>query len=71
MHVIVLKILIDLIDQLMKCVVYIAGFVPFIDKLFDEIRMLDEHQFKALFPAAEIVHEKFLFLTKSLIAIKR
>ena len=41
-----------------------------ITALVDELRLLDEKSFQKLFPDAVIFREKFLFLTKSLIAIR-
>lgn len=38
---------------------------------FDEIRLLDYREFSELFPDCEIRKEKFLFMTKSYIAIRR
>ena len=41
-----------------------------VDQLFEEIRLLDETQMRELFPDARLIKEKFLFFTKSLIAVK-
>ncbi|MBV9825875.1 MAG: class I SAM-dependent methyltransferase [Alphaproteobacteria bacterium] len=37
----------------------------------ESCQLLDERRFRALFPEAEMLHEKFAGLTKSLIAIRR
>jgi SAM-dependent methyltransferase len=37
----------------------------------DEIRLLDHGEMELLFPGCEIVHERFMGMTKSLIAIRR
>ena len=42
-----------------------------IDSYIDEIELLDVRQMKTLFPDAEIMRERFLGMTKSLIAVKR
>ena len=42
-----------------------------VDAMFDEIRLLDEKDMRELFPDAEIRREKFLFFTKSLIAVRK
>lgn len=40
------------------------------ERFLQEVRLLDEHELRRLFPDAEIWRERFLGLTKSLIAIK-
>jgi hypothetical protein len=40
-------------------------------RLCREIRLLDVGEMKRLFPDAEIVRERFLGMTKSIIAIRR
>jgi hypothetical protein len=42
-----------------------------IDALLASIRLLDKRSLQALFPDAEILEERFLGLTKSLIAVRR
>jgi SAM-dependent methyltransferase len=42
-----------------------------IDSVLASIRLLDETEFRALFPDAELRRERFLGMTKSLIAIRR
>lgn len=37
----------------------------------ESCRLLDERRFRALFPDAELVRERLLGLTKSLIAVRR
>ena len=41
-----------------------------IDDMLEEIRLLTESEMRELFPDAQIIREKFLFFTKSLIAVK-
>ncbi len=41
-----------------------------VDQLFEEIKLLDEAQVRELFPDALLIKEKFLFFTKSLIAVR-
>lgn len=41
------------------------------EKLFQELRLLNEKDLKKLFPDAEILHERVLGLSKSLIALKK
>ena len=41
-----------------------------VDQLFEEIRLLNEAQMRELFPDALLIKEKFLFFTKSLIAVR-
>ena len=42
-----------------------------IDRLLDSIQLLDRRRLEQLFPDAEIIAERFLGMTKSLIAIRR
>lgn len=42
----------------------------YIDQFLNETRMLTFHEFQSLFQDAEIIREKFLFFTKSYIAVK-
>jgi len=41
-----------------------------IEAIIEEIRLLDEHEFRILFPDAQILKEKVLWFTKSLIAVR-
>lgn len=41
------------------------------NKMLEEVRLLDKNELQNLFPDAEIWHERFLGLTKSLIAVRR
>jgi len=41
-----------------------------IEAVIEEIRLLDEHEFRILFPDAQILKEKVLWFTKSLIAVR-
>jgi hypothetical protein len=42
-----------------------------IDSFLDDVHLLDVNQMKELFPEAEIRKEKFLGMTKSIIALRR
>lgn len=42
-----------------------------IDEMVDELRLLSFQEMKMLFPDCEIVREKFLFMTKAYIAIRK
>jgi len=41
-----------------------------VDAMFDEIRLLDRREMRQLFPDAVLLEEKFMFMTKSLIAVR-
>jgi ubiquinone/menaquinone biosynthesis C-methylase UbiE len=41
-----------------------------IDALLEEVELLTEHDMRALFPDAKIVKERFLGMTKSIIALR-
>ena len=40
------------------------------NELFDEIGLLNESQMRELFPDGQLIREKFLFFTKSLIMVR-
>lgn len=50
---------------------WIARPTPqYVDDLVNEVCLLNESQVRELFPDAEIIKERFLFLTKSFIAVR-